>query len=73
MEGLAVYDFQAREEDELTVFKGDRLNIIEKYDDGWWLVEYHDQQGVVPSNYLKEFDPLDEPAGSARGNVNCLV
>ena len=65
--GIALYNFEAREDDELTILKGEEFNILEKYDDGWWLVDCKTQQGMVPSNYVREIDKNTEQAESFRG------
>ena len=34
--------------------------ILEKYDDGWWLVECEGEQGLIPSNYAREYDENED-------------
>lgn len=49
----ALYDYNAGDEDELSFFKGDTLQVLETYDDDWWLVANREgDQGLAPSNYL---------------------
>ena len=50
----AQYDFKATRDDELTIFLGDQINIIEKREDGWWRGELRNSIGLFPSTYVKE-------------------
>ena len=65
----AMYDYQARDELELTMSAGDLLYLLEKSDiDEWWTVkkrvapdagpEVEEVQGIVPSNYIEPATPL---------------
>ncbi|NWU33396.1 ES8L3 protein, partial [Hylia prasina] len=58
----ALYDFQARNSQELSVRKGDTLQVLDQQRK-WWLVqdEWGDR-GHVPGNIL---EPLPEPGHSA--------
>nr|XP_057914842.1 nephrocystin-1 isoform X2 [Doryrhamphus excisus] len=50
----ALSDFKGDQEGDLSVQKGDKLNIIRKTSDGWWLAENtKGNRGVVPRTYLK--------------------
>ncbi|XP_033116493.1 tyrosine-protein kinase Fyn-like isoform X2 [Anneissia japonica] len=50
----ASYDFDAREEDELSINKGDLLEVLDKSNGPWWLVRSirTQKEGLVPSNYI---------------------
>ncbi len=41
-------------EDEISLNKGIWVNVLQKKNDGWWLVQYEKQRGWFPSNYLIE-------------------
>lgn len=41
-----------QEDDELSVRKGETVQVLERGDDGWWSVEKNGQVGMVPGNYL---------------------
>jgi uncharacterized protein YgiM (DUF1202 family) len=38
--------------------KGIWVNVLQKKNDGWWLVQYEKQRGWFPSNYLIEVRDL---------------
>ncbi len=41
-------------EDEISLNKGIWVNVLQKKNDGWWLVQNEKQRGWFPSNYLIE-------------------
>ncbi|CEI94173.1 hypothetical protein RMCBS344292_08394 [Rhizopus microsporus] len=57
----ALYDYDARTEDELSIRENDILYVIEKEDDDWWKAELKQTSGeeagpvgLVPAQYLEE-------------------
>lgn len=57
----ALYDYESRTEDELSIKENDVLYIIEKEDEDWWRAELKQQNGedqgpvgLVPVDYLEE-------------------
>ncbi|KAF5369879.1 hypothetical protein D9758_001079 [Tetrapyrgos nigripes] len=51
---VALYDFKADGDDELTVSEGDQLVVIEKDGDEWWKCRnVHGQEGMVPAQYVE--------------------
>ncbi|NXT16993.1 ES8L3 protein, partial [Prunella fulvescens] len=59
----ALYDFQARNSQELSVRKGDTLQVLDQQRK-WWLVQdERGDRGHVPGNIL---EPLPEPGYSSR-------
>lgn len=63
---LVLYDFSAKGDDELTVEENERLTIVDRSDDEWWLVRNSQgQEGVVPAQYVE----LDEGGGAANGSA----
>jgi hypothetical protein len=54
LEAVALYDFQAQGDDELTVVEGDALWIIEREGDEWWKCRNaNGNEGVVPASYVE--------------------
>ncbi|XP_052468703.1 mitogen-activated protein kinase kinase kinase 9-like [Carassius gibelio] len=53
----AVFDYEATAEDELSLRKGDRVEVLSKDslvsgDEGWWTGVIGDRVGIFPSNYV---------------------
>jgi hypothetical protein len=51
-EALALYNFKPQRADDLSFNAGDRIMIVEKREDGWWLGKLGDKVGVFPQNYV---------------------
>uniref|UniRef100_A0A8C6VKT3 Intersectin 2 n=1 Tax=Naja naja TaxID=35670 RepID=A0A8C6VKT3_NAJNA len=50
---IAMYDYTANNEDELTFSKGHLINVMNKEDMDWWQGEINGVYGLFPSNYVK--------------------
>ncbi|KAJ5715696.1 uncharacterized protein N7483_012877 [Penicillium malachiteum] len=50
---LAVYDYEAAEDNELSFPEGATILNVEFPDDDWWLGEYHGARGLFPANYVQ--------------------
>ncbi|XP_054273965.1 1-phosphatidylinositol 4,5-bisphosphate phosphodiesterase gamma-1-like [Macrosteles quadrilineatus] len=59
----AIYDYQARHDDELSFCKHAIITNVNKQDGGWWRGDYGGKrQQWFPSNYVEEIEPQrDEP------------
>ncbi|ORX50447.1 SH3-domain-containing protein [Hesseltinella vesiculosa] len=68
---VALYDYEAQNEDELTIFEGDQLTKLEE-NDGWVKVRRGLSQGLVPANYVALADEQQE-ATSVPSNVTSPV
>ncbi|XP_022091012.1 tyrosine-protein kinase Yes-like [Acanthaster planci] len=51
---VALYDYEARTEDDLSFLKGETLDITNNHDGDWWLARStkNGREGYVPSNYI---------------------
>ena len=62
---FAMRDFQAVEEDELTLRKGERVSLVKKdSEDWWWVLNSRGERGLVPSYFLI---PLLQPSRQDSG------
>ncbi|XP_075779517.1 intersectin-2 isoform X2 [Pelodiscus sinensis] len=50
---IAMYDYVANNEDELSFSKGQLINVLSKDDADWWQGEISGVTGLFPSNYVK--------------------
>ncbi|KAH8384162.1 hypothetical protein KR009_012322 [Drosophila setifemur] len=50
---LALYDYQAADDDEISFDPDDVITHIEKIDDGWWRGLCKNRYGLFPANYVQ--------------------
>merc|ERR1712083_962256 len=50
---IALYDYQAAADDEISFDPNDVITNIEMVDEGWWLGECHGKFGLFPANYVQ--------------------
>nr|XP_013996461.1 unnamed protein product [Salmo salar] len=50
---IAIYDYEAADEDELSFSEGQLINVLDKVDPGWWEGELNGVTGLFPANYVK--------------------
>ncbi|XP_061463514.1 intersectin-2 isoform X3 [Rhineura floridana] len=50
---IAMYDYMASNEDELSFSKGQVISVLHKDDPDWWQGEINGISGLFPSNYVK--------------------
>merc|ERR1711916_123030 len=53
---LALYDYDAEDETELTIRENDVVNVLNQDDEGWWLGELNGATGTFPSNYVEAYN-----------------
>ena len=53
---VALYDYDARTQEDLSFRKGERLELINRPDGEWWEARSltTNQRGFIPSNYVAE-------------------
>lgn len=61
----AVFDYEATAEDELSLRKGDLVEVLSKDslvsgDEGWWTGMIADRVGIFPSNYVTNGNGIPE-------------
>lgn len=51
---IALYNYFANDEGDLTFRKGERLQIVDDSDPDWWLAKHltNNQKGFIPMNYV---------------------
>ncbi|KDN49560.1 hypothetical protein K437DRAFT_273215 [Tilletiaria anomala UBC 951] len=68
---IALYDFEAQGDDELSVAENEKVIIVEKENDDWWKVRnQHGQEGVVPASYVEAIAGDTAVNGSAAAAVS---
>jgi len=50
---IALYDYQAMADDEISFDPNDIITNIEMVDNGWWAGEVNGQRGMFPANYCE--------------------
>jgi hypothetical protein len=67
----ALYDYEARTQEDLSFRKGDRLEILNNTDGDWWLARSQAtrQEGYIPSNYVAEATAIDAEELVRHANV----
>ncbi|KAG7328078.1 hypothetical protein KOW79_008022 [Hemibagrus wyckioides] len=61
---IAIYDYKAANQDELSFSKSQIINVLDKSDPDWWKGEIGGVTGLIPTNYVKlttsESDPSQQ-------------
>uniref|UniRef100_H2ZN82 non-specific protein-tyrosine kinase n=1 Tax=Ciona savignyi TaxID=51511 RepID=H2ZN82_CIOSA len=66
---IALYDYDARTNDDLSFRKGDKMLIINCDEGDWWRARLlqDNKEGYVPSNYIAKFSSLDSQSNIYMG------
>lgn len=54
---IAIYNFEGKNEDCLTLKEGDIVVVTHKDNNGWWKGSLNGKTGLCPGSYLKEVSP----------------
>lgn len=57
---IALYPYEAQNDDELTFHKDAVINVLSKEDASWWKGEVNGQVGVFPMNYVGPLTGMNE-------------
>ncbi|KAK9535012.1 hypothetical protein VZT92_007419 [Zoarces viviparus] len=52
----AVKSYKATKGDEITVSIGSVVEVLQKSDNGWWLIRYNNKAGYIPTMYLQPYN-----------------
>uniref|UniRef100_A0A4W4H5L3 SH3 and PX domains 2Ab n=1 Tax=Electrophorus electricus TaxID=8005 RepID=A0A4W4H5L3_ELEEL len=70
-------DYQQQENREVSLRAGERVEVIEKNDSGWWFVSTAEAQGWVPATYLislrEHHDDLRTPNADSKENQTSII
>lgn len=57
----AIFDYEAVREDELTLRRGTRVQVlnVDSGDDGWWMGQANGKVGIFPSNFVAKDSQLN--------------
>jgi hypothetical protein len=58
---IALYDYDARTEDDLTFRKGDKVRVLNNADGDWWQAQLttSPKKGYIPSNYVAKVQSIE--------------
>uniref|UniRef100_A0A673IC34 Intersectin-2-like n=1 Tax=Sinocyclocheilus rhinocerous TaxID=307959 RepID=A0A673IC34_9TELE len=59
---IAIYDYTAANEDELSFSKSQVINVLDKSDPDWWKGELNGVTGLIPTNYVKMTTSDSDPS-----------
>ncbi|XP_059204596.1 NADPH oxidase organizer 1a [Centropristis striata] len=53
---IAVKSYKATKSDEISVVIGAMVEVLQKSDNGWWLIRYNGKAGYIPTMYLQPYN-----------------
>ena len=57
-----MFDHHAKEDDELSLRRGEIVEVLDQSHEGWWTVSLNGKEGFFPSNYVKLVkNPISKP------------
>ena len=57
------FEHEANDADELTLDRGDTIEVICEVEDGWWRGKSNGKTGLFPSNFVELVDEKDVTQG----------
>lgn len=69
------FDYEAQQDDELSLTVGDIIANIRRSDGGWWEGELHGRRGLFPDNFVRVSNrerPSTSPAGCPLEKVSSV-
>ena len=71
---VALYDYDARTDEDLSFKKGEHLEIINDTQGDWWFARSKatKQEGYIPSNYVAKLKSIEaEPCRRSPASLSC--
>lgn len=68
---IALYPYEAQNDDELTFHKDAVINVLSKEDASWWKGEVNGQVGVFPMNYVGPLTDMNEVKSEETATESC--
>ena len=66
-EYISTKKYAAKRKSEITFDRNCILEVVEKYENGWWKVKYNKNTGLAPACYLKPYiDPVQKMSQSIK-------
>uniref|UniRef100_A0AAQ5YBP5 Intersectin 2b n=1 Tax=Amphiprion ocellaris TaxID=80972 RepID=A0AAQ5YBP5_AMPOC len=69
---IAIYDYTAANQDEMSFTKGQLINVLDKNDPDWWKGEINGIPGLFPTNYVKMTTVDCDPSQQWCADLNSL-
>ncbi|XP_022595239.1 intersectin-2-like isoform X1 [Seriola dumerili] len=69
---IAIYDYTASNEDEMSFSKGQLINVLDKNNPDWWRGEINGVTGLFPTNYVKMTTAECDPSQQWCADLNSL-
>uniref|UniRef100_A0A8C7FCW1 Intersectin 2 n=1 Tax=Oncorhynchus kisutch TaxID=8019 RepID=A0A8C7FCW1_ONCKI len=69
---IAVYDYKAANEDEMSFSKGQMISVFDKNDPDWWKGEVNGITGLFPTNYVQMTTVDSDPSQQWCADLNSL-
>ncbi|XP_030638806.1 intersectin-2a [Chanos chanos] len=69
---IAMYDYKAANDDEMSFLKGQLINVLNKDDPDWWKGELNGVTGLFPTNYVTQTTDSD-PSQQCKSHLHPLL